>query len=119
MGCNCSHEIYEVAVTKGIVPVEFYSNLNTVIEECEDVLIKRHADYGPKNIAQSPGGALNGIRVRMWDKVARINNLIDEGKDPQGESLRDSFVDIANYGLIALMVLDGNWPGAEKPGVSG
>lgn len=131
-GCDCTKEIYEVTgslienfdepytlrQSGAIVPLDFYSNLQKVIDECEDVLVRRHADYGPKNIAQSPGGALNGIRVRMWDKVARINNLIDEAKDPQGESLRDSFIDIANYGMIALMVLNGDWPGADKPEVS-
>lgn len=130
MGCDCqTHEIYQVEkalldeplnprVDGTLVPWKFTVDLTSVIDECEDILIKRHIDYGPKNIAESPGGALNGIRVRMWDKVARINNLIDSGADPQGENLRDSFVDITNYGLIALMVLDGNWPGADKPEVS-
>jgi hypothetical protein len=27
------------------------------------VLIKKHKDYGAKNIADAPGGALNGLRV--------------------------------------------------------
>lgn len=128
-GCDCTTEVtgslienfdepYTLRQSPAIVTLDFYSNLQKVIDECEDVLVRRHADYGPKNIAQSPGGALNGIRVRMWDKVARINNLIDEAKDPQGESLRDSFIDIANYGMIALMVLNGDWPGTDKPEVS-
>ena len=34
------------------------------------LLISKHRDYGPKNISQSPGGALNGLRVRMHDKLA-------------------------------------------------
>jgi hypothetical protein len=41
--------------------------------------------------------------------LARINNLIDSGATPENESLRDSFIDMANYALIALLVLDGNW----------
>lgn len=45
----------------------------------------------------------------MHDKLARINHLVDSGFDPQHESLRDSFIDLANYSLIALMVLDDEW----------
>jgi hypothetical protein len=46
----------------------------------------------------------------MHDKLARINHLIDNDVDPENESLRDSFIDLANYAIIALMVLDGEWP---------
>jgi hypothetical protein len=74
------------------------------------LLLKKHRDYGPKNIALAPGGALNGLRVRMWDKMARINHLLDNGADAQNESLRDSFVDLMNYAAIAQLVLDKKWP---------
>ena len=77
------------------------------------LLISKHHDYGPTNIANAPGGALNGLRVRIHDKTARINNLIDSGKNAQHESLRDSFLDLMNYAAIALLVIDGNWPGVE------
>jgi hypothetical protein len=75
-----------------------------------EILIKKQSDYGPKNIALAPGGALNGLRVRMHDKLSRINNLIDSGATPENESLRDSFLDMMNYSAIALMVLDKDWP---------
>jgi hypothetical protein len=76
----------------------------------EDVLVKKQSDYGPKNIAMAPGGALNGLRVRMHDKLSRINHLIESGVTPENESLKDSFLDLANYSIIAMMVLDGKWP---------
>ena len=75
-----------------------------------DVLVKKQNDYGPKNIALAPGGPLNGLRVRMHDKMSRINHLIDSGVTPENESLRDSFLDMLNYSVIAMMVLDGDWP---------
>ena len=78
-----------------------------------ELLIKKQKDYGPKNISDSPGGPLNGLRVRMFDKLARINNLIETGATPENESLRDSFMDIANYAIIAMMVLDKQWEGVE------
>ena len=75
-----------------------------------EILLKKHEDYGPLNIANAPGGALNGLRVRMHDKLARINHLIDNDVEPENESLYDSFLDLANYALIAQLVLEGNWP---------
>jgi hypothetical protein len=79
-------------------------------EEALEVLVKKQADYGPKNIALAPGGPLNGLRVRMHDKMSRINHLIDNGATPENESLRDSFLDMLNYSAIAMMVLDEDWP---------
>lgn len=75
-----------------------------------ETLLRKHQDYGPGNIGNAPGGALNGLRVRIHDKTARINHLLDTGADPENESLRDSFLDLANYALIAMLVLDGAWP---------
>lgn len=78
--------------------------------EAENLLLSKHADYGPSNIAGAPGGAINGLRVRMHDKLARINHLLDSGAVPEHESLRDSFIDLANYSIIAMLVLDKEWP---------
>ena len=89
---------------------EFIANMWAVMDAAGNLLISKHHDYGPLNIARSPGGPINGLRVRMWDKIARINNLVDSKVKPSNESLRDSFVDLLNYSAIALMVLDGNWP---------
>lgn len=93
-----------------MTPSEFENAVQMVFEGAYDVLLQKHKDYGPKNISQSPGGPLNGLRVRMWDKLARINNLIDSGAMPENEPLRDSFVDLMNYAAIAQLVLDGDWP---------
>ena len=88
----------------------FISDVWSVLDSAGNLLIRKHHDYGPKNIAHSPGGPLNGLRVRMWDKVARINNLLDSRVTPSNESLRDSFIDLLNYSAIAIMVLDKKWP---------
>jgi len=95
------------------VNAEYTPSFSTVVRdttiELSTLLIKKHSDYGSKNISQSPGGALNGLRVRMWDKLARINNLVDSKREPQYESLEDSFIDMANYAIIGLMVLREQW----------
>ena len=88
---------------------EFISAVWDIMDSAGNLLLSKQADYGPKNISDAPGGPLNGLRVRMHDKIARINNLIDSGAEPENESLRDSFIDLLNYSAIAMMVLDGNW----------
>ena len=88
----------------------FVADVWRIMDSAGNLLIRKHHDYGPKNIAGSPGGPLNGLRVRIWDKIARINNLIDSEVSPSNESLRDSFLDLLNYSAIAMMVLDGVWP---------
>jgi hypothetical protein len=45
----------------------------------------------------------------MHDKLARINNLVDSKKSPEHESFEDSFKDMANYAIIGLLVLRGEW----------
>ncbi|CAB4129636.1 Clostridium phage phiCTP1, Gp74 [uncultured Caudovirales phage] len=94
---------------KEFMSLTFEESLAKKFKEAHDLLLKKHNDYGPKNISQSPGGPLNGLRVRMWDKLARINNLVDNDVVPENESLRDSFLDMANYAIIGLMVIDGDW----------
>lgn len=89
---------------------QFAADMWEIFDNAGNLLLRKHKDYGPTNISKSPGGPLNGLRVRMWDKTARLNHLIDSGATPENESLRDSFLDLLNYSAIALMVLDGKWP---------
>ena len=89
--------------------VHLETHMSNTVKELTDLLLSKHRDYGPKNISLAPGGPVNGLRVRMHDKLARINNLVDSNADPQHESLEDSFKDMANYAIIGLLVLRGQW----------
>lgn len=102
-------EILEALET--IEPRKLELDCYDITDELIELLLSKHEDYGPKNIADSPGGAINGLRVRMHDKLARINNLFDSAKEgtPQHESFEDSFKDMANYAIIGLLVLRGKW----------
>ena len=100
----------ETAPFKAKSVTKFDDDVYNLVEELAELLLSKHKDYGPTNISRAPGGALNGLRVRIHDKIARINNLIDSGKNPEHESLEDSFKDLANYAIIALMVTRGKWP---------
>lgn len=89
---------------------KFEDDVHGVFTELETLLLQKHNDYGPTNISQSPGGPLNGIVVRMWDKFARIRNLFQAQVVVQNEPLEDSFKDMANYSVIAILVQRGLWP---------
>lgn len=95
----------------GYTTPEFEDDVRIIYDELMSLLLKKHKDYGPKNISEAPGGAINGLRVRMHDKLARINNLYDSVSEgsPENEPLEDSFKDLANYAIIGLLILRGKW----------
>lgn len=94
---------------------KFKDESMAIYDEAWNLLVQKQIDYGPYNIANAPGGPLNGLMVRMHDKIARLNNLIYETKDtPKNESIEDSFIDLLNYSAIALMVLRGRWHGVPN-----
>jgi len=88
-------------------------DIDTITNELTAILLKKQQDYGPFNIAHAPGGAMNGLRVRMHDKLARLNNLVDTGNTPNYESVEDTLIDLANYAIIGLLVQRGQWEGAD------
>lgn len=85
------------------------------------LLDRKQQDYGSQNIARH--GEF-GVLVRCDDKTARIANLLSKRKgieladspadcvmpdQAQNESRLDSWLDLANYGLIGALVLNGEW----------
>jgi hypothetical protein len=91
-------------------PTGFDAIVYELFDDAADLLLSKHHDYGPHNIGRSPGGPLNGLRVRLWDKLARLNNLVDSGVEAKHESLEDTLIDMANYALIGVLVCRGQWP---------
>lgn len=91
----------------------FKMNLLAVTDEVASTVARKQNDYGPNNINRSPFGALEGLTTRLYDKIARLAHLAVRKTEPENESLRDTFLDIAGYGLIGLMVLDGTFPKDE------
>jgi hypothetical protein len=89
--------------------LQFEEDAQKIYDELLAILVKKQIDYGPYNIWHAPGGATNGLMVRMSDKLERLKNLIYKKVEPNNESLEDSFVDLANYAIIALMVQRGVW----------
>ena len=79
----------------------------------------KHMDYGLNNIAL--GGdivnnsndkqfSLTGLCIRLTDKISRLRNLLINGKNyVKGEGMEDTFIDVANYGIIGLLVGRNKW----------
>ena len=79
----------------------------------------KHMDYGLNNI--SLGGdivnnsddkkfSLTGLAIRLTDKISRLKNLLVNGRSfVEGEGMEDTFIDIANYGIIGLLVGRDKW----------
>ena len=79
----------------------------------------KHMDYGLNNIAL--GGdivnnsndkqfSLTGLYIRLTDKISRLKNLLVNGRSfVKGEGMEDTFIDIANYGIIGLLVGRDKW----------
>lgn len=86
------------------------NDVDIILNELATILYKKHQDYGPMNIAGAPGGPMNGLRVRMYDKLARLSHLGDNDT-PNYESIEDTLIDLANYAIIGLLVQRGQWEG--------
>lgn len=90
------------------------NDVDVILNELRSIMMKKQEDYGPLNIALAPGGAMNGLRVRMYDKLARLNNLADKDATPNFESIEDTLIDLANYAIIGLLVQRGQWEGIQN-----
>ena len=84
----------------------FEDGVQMVIAELADLLVSKQHDYGHSNITDF---GEYGVLVRANDKMARLKNLISPTGEtqPNNETLEDSWKDLANYAIIALLVRRG------------
>lgn len=80
------------------------------LEEYRDwtllTVTRKQRDYGSENIAKF---GLNGLVIRIHDKVARLENLIKKDSNPSNESLQDTLLDIIGYSIIAIKWINGTF----------
>ena len=74
---------------------------------CENIQLmdKKQQDYGSGNI--SAFGEF-GVIVRLNDKMERLKNL-NKMPSVKNESIEDTYQDIANYAVIALLIRRNLW----------
>lgn len=98
---------------------ELGAEFKKIQQEQYEMFAQKMLDYGIGNISlgstlEDPEDvtlSLTGIWLRINDKINRLKNLLKRnGKNyVQGEGMVDSFIDIANYGIIAMVVMRGKW----------
>jgi len=97
---------------------EMAKAFNQITSEMYDLFCEKQHDYGPGNIAmgttlkskEDVHMSLMGLVVRMNDKINRLINLIIKKQiEPKNESVIDTFMDLANYSVMAKIVSDGKW----------
>ena len=97
---------------------ELSKEFRKITDEMYETFARKHMDYGLQNI--SLGGdltqsndkkfSLTGLAIRLTDKVSRLRNLLVNGKSfVKGEGMEDTFLDVANYGIIGLLVGRDKW----------
>ena len=87
-------------------------------EQYELFLHKQH-DYGPGNISvgtqlqtsEEVKLSLTGLWFRMNDKIQRLKTLLmgDREAAVNGEPMEDAYLDVSNYGIMAVIVSRGKW----------
>ena len=87
-------------------------------EQYELFLHKQH-DYGPGNISvgsqlQTPEEvklSLTGLWFRRNDKIQRLKTLLMGDKEAavEDEPMEDAYLDVSNYGIMAVIVSRGKW----------
>ena len=97
---------------------ELSQEFKIIQDEMYRMFAAKHMDYGLQNI--SLGGdltkekdkkfSLTGLAIRLTDKISRLRNLLTNGRNfVKGEGMEDTFIDIANYGIIGMLVGRGKW----------
>jgi hypothetical protein len=100
-------ELYGVWLALGSTAFEFASKeFGMSSSDIHTILVKKQRDYGPDNIARY--GQM-GLTIRTHDKIARLENLISSGAEPENESVIDTFIDIVGYSAIAMMWIRGTF----------
>tara|TARA_B100001094_G_scaffold277500_1_gene286390 strand:+ start:526 stop:924 length:399 start_codon:yes stop_codon:yes gene_type:complete len=98
---------------------ELSEEFKNISKEMYEMFAAKHMDYGLNNISlngdilNNPGDkkfSLTGLAIRLTDKISRLKNLVVHGKNyVKGEGMEDTFIDIANYGIIGLLVGRDKW----------
>ena len=80
-----------------------YEIHDKICEELTQIYYNKNQDYGD-SFAIVRAKAPDAIRIRLWDKMLRLDNLLS-GADflVQSETIEDTLKDMANYCLMELI----------------
>lgn len=108
---NIRREHWHALGSKAVAYAQDLGVINGATPELEagamaSLLCRKQHDYGHENIARF---GFNGLLVRVHDKVARLENLINSDKSPENESIKDNLLDVIGYCCIGMMLEEGTF----------
>ena len=109
------------ALVKGITDPELELAWLDAVRKMYNIFTVKNSDYGRNTGAM---GGVRGIALRLGDKVGRLWTLTGLSGESsvrrvQDESLVDTFLDVANYGIIGYLMITGVWPKSSVEAVIG
>jgi hypothetical protein len=95
---------------------EQIAHFGYITGEMEKVLFSKGDDYANTDRLSNfkLAGAITGGNARtnclnmIATKVARLGVLINSSNNPNNESIEDSVLDLANYSVLLLMIINEN-----------
>ena len=95
------------------------SEFKRIQKEQYELFCRKQYDYGPGNIsvgtqlqtAEEVKLSLTGLWFRMNDKIQRLKTMLMNSRESavKDEPIEDSFMDVSNYGIMAMVVKNGKW----------
>lgn len=96
----------------------------SLMEKMAGIMVGRAQGYATqedpyRNFRRCAGAGVDpatGVFIRMGDKFSRVENLIRQGKTEatDGEKIEDNLLDLANYSLICLALLQKDHEQAQR-----
>ena len=112
----------KIIILMGSTAMESLTGLNSKISiergKWKEVIVKNTnynviITFNPSYLLRAPENkqfSLTGLCIRLTDKISRLKNLLINGRSfVEGEGMQDTFIDIANYGIIGLLVGRNKW----------
>ena len=88
-----------------------------VLQECIDLQLKKSQDYqsDSSNVTQAMHyrRGVDTIHDIILGKITRATSLLESGKDPNFESLEDTYKDMINYASFAVSYMRGKMEGQQ------
>ena len=98
---------------------ELSNEFQIIQDEQYELFARKMMDYGLNNVtlggdivnnSEDKKFSLTGLTIRLTDKINRLKNLVVSGKQyVKDEGMEDTFIDIANYGIIGMLVGRNKW----------
>lgn len=87
---------------------DFRKEINTILLELEEILVKKNLDYGNSFDTQMDEFGLVAGVIRLNDKLSRLKQLNNSHHELQitNESIYDTVKDTAGYAILLLRWLD-------------